>query len=57
MMVWVPVPIVGGNMIPALAPGATHDISGTFSGAGLYRVRITGVDPVPANDVKTKVLP
>jgi len=55
---WVAIPTVGSHLIPALASGATHNVQGTFSGAGDYRIRLTGpADPVPANDVKTKMLP
>ena len=54
---WTPVPTMGSHVIPALLPGASHPIEGTFIGAGNYRIRITGGDGDPADDVKTKVLP
>jgi hypothetical protein len=55
--VWNAIPTVGSHVIPALAPGATHPVHGTFSGAGTYRLRITFGDANPGNDVKTKMLP
>lgn len=54
---WNAVPTMGSHVIPMLLPGATHPIEGTFVGAGNYRIRITGGDGDPADDVKTKVLP
>ena len=55
--VWSPVPIVDPTTIPALAPGATFAVQGSFTGPGNYRIRITAGDAMPGNDVKTKMLP
>jgi hypothetical protein len=54
---WSAIPTVGSHVIPALAPGASHPVQGTFTGNGNYRIRITSGDAVPGNDVKTKMLP
>ena len=57
MGMWNPIPTIGSHVIPNLAPGATHAIQGTFTGNGMYRIRITPGDSTPGNDVKTKMLP
>lgn len=56
-MTWVAIPTMGSHVIPALNAGDSHAIQGTFAGPGMYRVRITGVDPNPGNDTKSKMLP
>ncbi len=57
MGAWTPVPIVDPITIPTLAPGASTTVQGSYTGPGNYRLRLTPGDPVPGNDVKTKVLP
>jgi hypothetical protein len=54
---WVAIPTVGSHVIPPLAAGASHSIHGTFTGAGIYRIRITPGDSNPGNDVASKMLP
>lgn len=54
---WNAIPTVGSHTIGPLGPGANHMVQGTFTGNGMYRIRITPGDAHPANDSKTKMLP
>jgi hypothetical protein len=54
---WVAIPTFGSHIIPPIANGMGHTVQGTFTGNGLYRLRISAGDSNAGNDTASKVLP
>ncbi len=53
---WLAIPAPGSHNIPEIAAGASITVQGNFTGAGTYRIRITGADGNSGNNSKSKAL-